>query len=541
MIEDLVILSNNVDIQSALLRFVPKGIAIKYALDEKEGKKKTTVNKAINVFKPQMLLVVLKDLKDIEEYYPIIHDVKQNNPNLKFLLITPRPERTNDQNILDCFIKLIHEDEIYPLFINQLKNVGFIYDKVNNLPHFEDVSFILDWTKDKDDSTPQINIKIQDSYKDKYQKSSINAQNLIMFSSIKPGSGKSTIAVNYALTLAKYGYKLEGTKHQQLKVLLIEGDYQNYSLAVMLSINDNIKKNIFKAFNSIQEIRNSDDTDEDKDKEIDSALQQEVRTYESIPNLDTLTVPDLSFTLQCSELFNSENYRALLKWGCKNYDAVIIDSNSKIEKNVSIPLMRMCSTLYEILNLDFNNVLNTIRSANTLNSLGVIGKTKFILNQDMSNDYYRYISSDNNSLEFTEEDLINNCGIKISARIVALPLSVMFNYLYEGIPLVLHDSDYDIFPRLQFLNLVSQNYKVDQNIIDSLTLKWNNLLTSKINKATPKKRGRKPKKKTDDTITTSSKTEENMIEESTVAVSPAKTTTTRKHHYPTRKLTKKSV
>lgn len=539
MIEDLVILSNNLDIQSALLQFVPKGIAIKYALDEKEGKKKTTVNKAINVFKPQMLLIVLKDLKDIEEYYPIIHDVKQNNPTLKFLLITPRPERNNDQNILDCFIKLIHEDEIYPLFINQLKNVDFIYDKVNHLPHFEDVSFILDWAKNNDDSTPQLNIKIQDSYKDKYQTSSINAQNLIMFSSIKPGSGKSTIAVNYALTLAKYGYKLEGTKHQQLKVLLIEGDYQNYSVGVMLSINDNIKKNIFKAFNSIQEIRNSSDTDEEKDKKIDSALQQEVRTYESIPNLDTLTVPDLSFTLQCSELFNSENYQALLKWGSKNYDAVIIDSNSKIEKDVSIPLMKMCSTLYEILNLDFNNVLNTIRSANTLNSLGVIGKTKFILNQDMGNDYYRYFG-DINSLEFTEEDLINNCGIKISARIAALPLSVMFNYLYEGIPLVLHDSDYDIFPRLQFLNLVSQNYKIDQNIIDSLTLKWNNLLNSKIKKATPKKRGRKPKKKTDETITTSSKTEENMIDESNVAVPPAKTTT-RKHRYPTRKLTKKSI
>ena len=76
--------------------------------------------------------------------------------------------------------------------------------------------------------------------------------NVYVFTSIKPGTGKSFLSVNTACAIAAYGkVKDSGEKP---KVALIEADLQTLSIGTILDIKEDKKKNMKSAMEAISTI-----------------------------------------------------------------------------------------------------------------------------------------------------------------------------------------------------------------------------------------------------------------------------------------------
>ena len=65
--------------------------------------------------------------------------------------------------------------------------------------------------------------------------------NVVAVTSVKPGTGKSFVSSNLAVTLAMYGKKENGSKP---KILLLEGDLQTLSIYTLFGIKDDNYKSV---------------------------------------------------------------------------------------------------------------------------------------------------------------------------------------------------------------------------------------------------------------------------------------------------------
>lgn len=286
-------------------------------------------------------------------------------------------------------------------------------------------------------------------------------KNIHVFSSIKPGTGKSFVSTNVATAIAKYGKKK--ANGERPRVAIIEADLQNLSVGTLLQIEDS-EKNLKTVMERISTIIGSDNTligTKDELYKTDEYIQNCFKPFYEVRNLEALV--GSQFTMdEVSDVLPSY-YVYLVEAIVKKYDVVIIDSNSSLAHTTTYPLLRLANTCHYIVNLDFNNVRNNSKYKETLKDIGVLDKVKYILNEDIDSNCIKGIDVNGSSLEklIYTADHLNESGFELEARIPEIPKTVFYNRLYEGKPITLDKEDYTLKARYELAKIANEIWELD--------------------------------------------------------------------------------
>lgn len=259
------------------------------------------------------------------------------------------------------------------------------------------------------------------------------AKNVVIFSSIKPGSGKSFISTNIAAAIAKFGKSKRNGERP--KVAIIEGDLQSLSVGTLLQIEDPMR-NLRAALLEISRVVNKNGElvgNPIEQREVEKKVLDCFVPYHKVANLYALVGSELS--LRDLHEINASQYYYLVSILVKHFDVIIIDTNSSLEHITTGPVLELARACYYILDLDYNNIRNNIRYRKDLDDL-CEGKVRYILNRDMTKDGQMKTTE---RLSYTAADLEAN-GFELDARIPMIDLSIMYNRVYDGTPLIFDDS-----------------------------------------------------------------------------------------------------
>jgi MinD-like ATPase involved in chromosome partitioning or flagellar assembly len=282
--------------------------------------------------------------------------------------------------------------------------------------------------------------------------------NLFAISSIKPGTGKSFVSTNVAVMIAEQGIRNEEGKRP--KVALIEADLQNLSLGTLLQIEDG-KYNLKTTMNKIRSIFTKDGTisgDMVKRAEVDEHIRASFKPYKYSKNLYALVGSQV--TIQDLEDVTAYHYMYLINAIVNDYDVLIIDTNSALTHITTFPLLCMSKFCYYILNLDFNNVRNNCRYRGFLETLGILDKVRYLLNEDITEDM------DNPVTGIGLEPLIYDSNMvekefQLEAKIPMLPKAIFLNHIYEGKPVVLDTHSYTAKARYEIAKVADQIWPIE--------------------------------------------------------------------------------
>lgn len=279
-------------------------------------------------------------------------------------------------------------------------------------------------------------------------------KNVFTVSSVKPGTGKTFVSANLATIIAKFG-KLKNGKRP--KVALIEADLQTLSLGTILQIEDS-KKNLKSVMDKISTILSPEGdliANEIQIEEVNKYIKSCFKPYYTLKNLQVLSGSEL--TMKEVEDITPQHYVYLVEVISREFDVVIIDTNSSLVHITTNPLLQMANTCYYVLNLDFNNVRNNSRYREDLRDLGVLNKVKYILNQDVTN--MKNNGSELEKLKFDKNLLSEN--FKLEAEIPNLPQTIFLNRLYEGVPVGIYDKPYTARVRYELSKVANQICEIE--------------------------------------------------------------------------------
>ena len=320
---------------------------------------------------------------------------------------------------------------------------------------------LLDYEKSKEDSEYLLRYHNgnPDSYNDddgqEFDPKRDTCNNLIMISSIKPGSGKSFIATSLATAIAKYGRDTPEGGHP--KVAIIEGDLQTLSIGTILGIEDS-EKNLTEALKRVSKIVDETGLIIGSDEEI-VETKEFISTcflkYDECDNLYVLAGSQLS--LDELNNINSYQYYMLVQLMSNEFDVMIVDTNSSLEHRTTGALLELANTCYYILDLDYNNIRNNTQYKKELDSLGVSNKISYILNRDISEDHSNEFKED---LVYTANQLSKN-GFDLAAKIPLIDITVMYNRLHRATPLILDDTEATFEARKELLKVANKIWPID--------------------------------------------------------------------------------
>lgn len=261
--------------------------------------------------------------------------------------------------------------------------------------------------------------------------------NVYVFTSIKPGTGKSFLSVNTACAIAAYGEpKPDGSKP---RVALLEADLQTLSIGTILDIKEDKKKNMKSAMEAISTIFDKGNMigDDTSIMLVNKMIKECMVPYSKMHNLDVLTGSTLTPEEVDSLKITPEYYIYLLDVIRKEYDVVIIDTNSSIMHITTYPILQKACRCFYILNLDINNIRNNLRYYETLKKLGLVKKISWILNENVENGKeFKDHGVDTEKLMFTADEFEKRY-FKLAAKIPAVSKTIFLNRIYEGTPIVL--------------------------------------------------------------------------------------------------------
>lgn len=256
-------------------------------------------------------------------------------------------------------------------------------------------------------------------------------KNISIFSSIKPGSGKSLIATNVAAAIAKYGRP--NAYGRRPKVAILEGDLQTLSVGTLLQLND-MDKNLRNALKRVETVISDEGVITGGEIEIRNVkryVKDCFLQYYDIDNLFALVGSQM--TLNDLNEINPFQYYFMIELIAEEFDVIIVDSNSSLEHKTTGPLLDLASKCFYVLDLDFNNVSNNIRYRNELKAIGVMDKVHYILNKDIPKEMAENFSE---PLEFDSRN-IANAGIDVCAKVPIIDTTIVYNRAKRGRPLVL--------------------------------------------------------------------------------------------------------
>lgn len=245
-------------------------------------------------------------------------------------------------------------------------------------------------------------------------------QQIVTFWSAKPGTGKTFLAVNTAIALARSG----------ARVVLVDGDILNLSVGVHLNLMDE-KKTLEKALKC------------DHVNEIEHCLIFHPR----FPSLAVLSGSDHCRPENyCS--VTRENVERLLEYLKTKFDVIIFDTASDIQTVTTFVALHQATRIVLLTNQDYAQVFATKRIFSLLRRLN--------LPQDK---YYLVINGELENCKLTRSMVGNMLGIQVSQVIPFLPLQVL-NSIFDSDPLVLQTNNDTLLMRQQIQGLADELFPV---------------------------------------------------------------------------------
>lgn len=431
---------------------------------------KSELKEACIIFKPNILIISEK-LSGDEILPGIAIDIKQTMPNIRIIYLAGHVDLNNINKINKLGVMVMAG--IYDIITEKKINKSMISYILETPKPKEEVEYLLRNFIDKkkeQDVNMEYEDEIEEEIVDDYYK------NVFMISSIKPGTGKSFVSTNIATCLAKFGNTIDGNPP---KIAIIEADLQTLSLGTLLAIEDDDKCNLKTVMNKISTVVTPDgkiSKDNIRLNEVNEYILEAFKPYDKCKNLFALVGSQL--LMEDMEGISPYYYSYLIDVVSRNYDYVIIDSNSSLVHVTTYPLLSIVNKCFYVLNLDFNNVRNNIRYRHTLKDIGVYDKVRFVLNEDLTDnvDNVEKLQFDSNMLE-DSFDLV--------AKIPALPKVVFLNRLWQGVPIILDDTEHTLKARYEISKVANMIHPISN--LSSLE-KEIGLLKGKGN-SKPKKKG----------------------------------------------------
>lgn len=291
--------------------------------------------------------------------------------------------------------------------------------------------------------------------------------NVYVFTSIKPGTGKSFLSVNCACAIAAYGRKNEDG--EKPKVAIIEADLQTLSIGTILGIEEKKeelnKKNMKAAIEAISTLfdRGNLIGDDNEVMLVNKVLKNCMEPYSKLDNLHIMQGSMLTPEEIDSLNVSPEYYIYLLDVIRKDYDVVIVDTNSSMFHITTYPLLQKARECYYIVNLDPNNIRNNARYYDTLRKLNLLDKIRWVMNENVENTKaYKDQGVLKEEVIFTADDFEREY-FKLTSRIPVVDKSVFLNRNYVGVPIVLdQDIQYTRGAKEAILDLANNIYPIDK-------------------------------------------------------------------------------
>ncbi|MFF2531574.1 CpaE family protein [Brevibacillus sp. NPDC058079] len=430
---------------------------------------KREIMEAIEFHQPEILLIG-EGLSGQESLMQIMLQLVKNYPNLRIVYLAGYVDMRDESKISALGVLVMAG--IYDIVHEQSITLQTMRNLLDNPKTEEQVAYLT--KRMKDHTAKNKNLIEFEIPEDETKQDEDIYNNLFVVSSIKPGTGKSFLSTNLATAIATYGVEINGRKP---KVALIEADLQNLSVGTLLQIEDD-KKNLKAVIDKISTIINENGNltgDMKQTEDVDAFIKSCFKPYYRAKNLEALVGSQLTFSQ--IEGVKPYHYVYLIDSIIKEYDVVIIDSNSSLTHVTTYPLLHMAKSCYYVLNLDFNNVRNNVRYKDILKEIGIMDKVKYVLNEDIVKDNTESVSMgmDVEDLIFTADHL-DDSDFKLEARVPMLPKTVFLNRLYEGTPVVLDNKGYTLTARYELLKVANQiwpikNFKEIEQEVDNSKVK----------------------------------------------------------------------
>jgi ATPases involved in chromosome partitioning len=423
---------------------------------------RSEIEEACKYYSPDIILVS-EGLSGHEILIEILIRIKQNQPNVRIIYLAGNVEMRDTDKIINLGMLVLAG--IYDIHHEKSISVPLLTNLFSNPKTHEQMSYLTKHLKNnsKVDKEGVVKLEVEETFEEDTEEQGY--KNVFVVSSIKPGTGKSFISSNVATVIAKFGKKKPNGERP--KVAIIEADLQNLSVGTLLQIEDD-KQNLKSVMDKISTIITKDGdliSDVNKVAEVDEYIKSCFKPYYQLKNLEALV--GSQFTMEEIEDVKPLYYVYLIESILKEFDVIIIDSNSSLYHTTTYPLLRLAKTCYYVLNLDFNNVRNNARYKETLKGIGILNKVKYILNEDIDNNDSEAQDTNGVSLEklIYTADHLDESDFKLEARVPEIPKTVFLNRLYEGTPIVLDTKPYTLKSRYEIAKVANQIWELD-NIPD---------------------------------------------------------------------------
>lgn len=285
--------------------------------------------------------------------------------------------------------------------------------------------------------------------------------NIFTVYSLKPGVGKTTLATNLAVAIAKYGDKkrMRSGKFVDPRVLLIDGDLEKLSVSTLLRAN-NYDRNMLTALQRIaKEIGDGSNPISDTDYDI---LKNFVKSclcrYKECDNLyimgaNTITQEELG-------RLSPVHFYLMVQTLVKAFDVIIIDSNSAFDHLTTAALFELSGNIFLILDNNYSNIQNNLTYIKKLADMGYDDKIKFIVNKDLTRE------SELSCLEDLEYDTSSIGDLVIDYRIPFESIGVLRTIDYGG-NLIVTSNKADNAKKV-ILEIADSIWKIDNDKVASV-------------------------------------------------------------------------
>ena len=304
----------------------------------------------------------------------------------------------------------------------------------------DDESLEFEWSDEEEDDFVG---EVSDGY-----------NNVVVVSSIKPGTGKSFISTNLAASIAKFGKKK--VNGEAPRVAIIEGDLQTLAVGTLLKV-ENERYNLKTALRAVQKVMDEDGNNFGSDQENRAVKELILRcfhSYREIPNLYVLCASQVHFEDWMD--INPYRYFYMIESIVEEFDVIIIDSNSALEHRTTGPILQLANVCLYVIDLEYNNIRMNMRYKQTLSELGLEEKIRYILNKDIPKQLANKFAE---PLEYDANALAKD--FKVLARIPIIDSSVILNRLHNGRPIILDTTPATLDARMEFTNIADKIWDMD--------------------------------------------------------------------------------
>lgn len=372
--------------------------------------------------------------------WEILIKIKKAIPSLR-IVYAVGPVETTDLPKMNILAQLVKAD-IYDILVGNQIEEETLFSVMDKPFTFEQVCSVLNYENKTSEFDP-----------------SKGYGNVILVSSIKPGSGKTFFATNLAISIAKYGQSkrlADGTLTKP-KVAIVDGDLLNLSVGPMLRV-DNYDKNMFTALGQIRKFVSDDGVYTATDEElanIKTFVRGCLTRRKDIDNLYCMVASDPNIRSLMD--ISPAHFFFLMECLIKAFDVIIVDSNSSFDHQTTAALFEMASRIYLLMDMDYNNIQNNLRYTKKLAALGYEQKLHYIINKDLPFEVQEKCFTD---LDY-DLSILQSEGIVIDHRIPLVDAAKMKSLDYNAQMLVLDDDKSTENARVAIHEIANDIWKID--------------------------------------------------------------------------------